>query len=418
MVPILEKVDRVGYRAVEMWGGATFDVCIRYLKEDPWERLRSFRKKLFKTKLKMLIRGQNCVGYRQYPDDVVEKFVERTAKNGMDIFVVFDSLNDFRNCETAVKAINRNGKIAEGSIIYTISPVHTFEMYIELAKKFEDMGVEGIQLTDSAGILSPVIAYDLIKKLKRAVKIPIHLHCHCTGGMATMCYLAAIYAGVDLLDTAISSTSMGPSLPPTESMVIASQGSKYDLGLDLGLLSEVNDFFKKLTEKYTQYKTSFTGIDVTVLRHQIPGGMLSNLEDQLKSQNALDKIFEVLEEVHQVRKDLGYPPLVTPSSQIVGAQATLNVILGKRYSVINKQTGDFLKGMYGQPPGPLNEDLLEKAIGKNQRITGRPANLLKPEINSIRIQLGDQGKDDEAVLIHALFPQLAIEFFKAKNGKH
>jgi pyruvate/oxaloacetate carboxyltransferase len=415
MIPILEKVDRVGYGSVEMWGGATFDACIRYLKEDPWERLRSFKKKLPSTKLKMLMRGQNCVGYRQYPDDVVEKFVEKTSDNGMDIFVIFDSLNDLRNCETAIKAVRKNGRIPEGSIIYTISPVHTFEMYIDLAKRFEDMGVEAVQLTDSAGILSPIMAYKLVRRLKREVKLPIHLHCHCVGGMASMSYFAAVSAGVNSLDTAISAMSLGASLPPTESIVIGLRGSKYDPDLNLGILAEINNFFLELGDKYTHYKTKYTGIDVTVLRHQIPGGMLSNLEEQLKEQNAAEKISQILEEVQRVRKDLGYPPLVTPSSQIVGAQATLNVILGKRYKILNKETSDFVKGMYGHPPGPLSEELLNKILEKEQKILGRPADLLEPELDKIRRKLGNWTEDDETVLTYALFPQVAEEFFARKT---
>ena len=416
MLPILEKVDQAGYRSVEMWGGATFDVCIRYLKEDPWERLRSFKKKLVNTKIRMLMRGQNCVGYRQYADDVIEKFVEKTAENGMDIFVVFDSLNDLRNCETAVKAIRENAKISEGGIIYTISPVHNLQMYIDVAKRFEDMGVEGIQLTDSAGILSPIIAYDLIKEIKRAVKLPVSLHCHCTGGMASMSYLAAIFAGVESLDTAISSMALGSSLPPTESIVIALKESKYDTGLSLEILSEINRFFRKLSAKYSKNRTKLPILDPNVLRHQIPGGMLSNLESQLKSQNAFDRISDVFEEVHQVRRELGYPPLVTPSSQIVGAQATLNVISGERYKIINKQTKDFLIGMYGRTPGPLDDGLLRKAIGNNPRISSRPADLIEPEMENARMQMGELGKDDEMVLIKVLFPQVAPDFFRAMDA--
>lgn len=417
MLPILEKVDRVGYRSVEMWGGATFDVCLRYLKEDPWERLRSFKKGLPHTKLKMLIRGQNCVGYRQYADDVVETFVEKTAENGMDIFVVFDSLNDLRNCETSVRAVRRCGKIPEGSIIYTLSPVHTFGMYVDLARRFEDMGVKGVQVTDSAGILSPLVAYRLVRTLRRAVNLPVSLHCHCVGGMASMSYFAAVLAGVSSLDTAISSMSLGTSLPPTESLVIGLQGSRYDPGLDLSLLSDINDFFMKLGEKYSDYKTNYTGIDVTVLRHQIPGGMLSNLEDQLKEQNAAGKISEILEEVQRVRKDLGYPPLVTPSSQIVGTQATLNVLVGKRYKIIHQQTRDFVRGKYGQPPGPLNEELQKIVLGNEPPILKRPADLLEPELDAIRKKLGKLGEEDETALIYALFPQVAEAFFAGQPSR-
>ncbi len=416
ILPILGKMDSVGYSCVEMWGGATFDVCIRYLMEDPWERVRKIKKEMPRTPLRMLLRGQNLVGFRHYSDDVIEKFVEKAADAGIDIFLVFDILNDLRNCDSAIRAVQKTGKIAEGNIPYTTSPVHSIEQYVQIAKQFEGMGVEAVHLEDMAGILTPETAFQLIKAMKEAVKVPIHIHCHCTGGMADLAYWEAIKAGVDVIDTDISALSLGTAHPPTESFVVALKDTPWETGFDLGLLEEINRYFLGAREKYREFESRFTGVDISVLRHKIPGGMLSNLENQLREMGALDKLEKVLEEAHLVRKEFGYPPLGTPMSQIVGAQATINVITGERYKMIGKESKDYIKGLYGKPCGEIDPELEKKVLGSDKRITCRPADLLEPEFEKLKAEIGDLAQSDEDVLTYAMFPHIGREFLKKKYG--
>ena len=414
MLPILDKIDRAGFISAEVWGGATFDVCIRYLQEDPWDRLREFKKRMPNTPLRMLLRGQNLLGFRHYPDDIVEKFVEKAAQAGIDIFLIFDILSDLRNCETAIRAVKKAGKVAAGQIPYTVSPIHSLEMYAQQAKQFEEMGVASVHVEDGSGLLTPVVAYQLVKTLKAAVKVPIHLHCHCTGGLADLAYWEAIKAGVDVIDTDFSALSLGTAHPPTESFVVALQDTPRDTGLDLALLEEINRYFLGIRDKYREYESKFTGVDIAVFRHQIPGGMLSNLESQLKSMDAGERIGEVLEETHLVRKEFGYPPLGTPMSQIVGVQAAMNVLTGSRYSMIPKESKDYIRGLYGNPPGEIAPDLEEKVLGSERRITCRPADLLQPEFEDLKAEIGGLAKCDEDVLIYAMFPQVGKEFLVKK----
>jgi len=415
MLPVAEKLDKIGYWSLEVWGGATFDTCLRFLKEDPWERLRTLRKALPNTRLQMLLRGQNILGYRHYADDVLETFVERAAANGMDVFRIFDALNDPRNMETAMRAVKKAGKIAEATVSYTISPVHDNAYFVRMAKELAGMGADTLCIKDMAGLLAPYDAYDLIKAIKNEVDIPIHLHCHCTSGMAPMTYLKAIEAGVDIIDCAISSLSSGTSQPPTESIVAALKGTEYDTGLDLEAMAEIAAYFKEVRKKYAAYEGSFTGVDTNVLIYQVPGGMLSNLENQLREQGASDKLKEVLEEIPRVRKDFGYPPLVTPSSQIVGTQATLNVITGQRYLMIPKESKNLLKGMYGRSVAPFDPEVQKKALKKEKPITCRPADLIPPEMDKLKAELGDKAKSIEDVLSYALFPEVALEFFAERE---
>jgi oxaloacetate decarboxylase alpha subunit len=416
MVPILEKLDSVGYWSVEMWGGATFDSALRFLNEDPWERIRTVRKHMPNTRLQMLLRGQNIVGYRHYPDDIVERFVERAHANGIDVFRIFDALNDERNMQTSIKAVNRVGAIAEAAISYTISPVHDIDSYVKLGKKLGGLGADIICIKDMAGLISPYTAYELVSELKKKVKLPIHLHAHCTSGMATASMLKAIEAGVDIVDTAISSMSEGTSQPPTETIIAELQGTPFDTGMDLEKFTEISEYFRNVRKEYHEFESAFTGIDTNVLRYQIPGGMISNLAKQLKDQNALDRMQEVLAEVPRVREDLGFPPLVTPSSQIVGTQATLNVLVGERYKMVTKETKDYIKGLYGKPPAPIKASVIKKVIGTEKRITCRPADLLKPEFASHKKKLGKLAQSDEDILSYALFPQVAEEFLKKRES--
>lgn len=418
MLPILDKMDKVGFAAAEVWGGATFDVCIRYLQEDPWERLREFKKRMPRTPLRMLLRGQNLLGFRHYPDDIVEKFVERAASNGIDIFLIFDILGDLRNCETAIRAVKKAGKIAAGQISYTISPIHSLEMYARQAQQFESMGIESLHVEDGSGILTPGMAYPLVKTLKQAVRIPVHLHCHCVGGLADLAYWEAIKAGVDAVDTDMSALALGTAHPPTESFVVALQNTPRDTGFDLVLLEEINRYLLGLREKYREYESKFTGVDIAVFRHQIPGGMLSNLESQLKDMNAADRIDEVLEEVHLVRKEFGYPPLGTPMSQIVGVQAAMNVLTGERYKMIPKESKDYIRGMYGKPLGEIASALEEKVLGTGKRITCRPADLLEPGFEKLRIEIGDLAQSDEDILTYAMFPQNGRDFLSNKYSRN
>ncbi len=414
MLPILPKMDEVGYNSIEMWGGATFDVAIRHLGDDPWDRIREFKKVCKKTPLRMLLRGQNLVGYRQYPDDIVEKFVEHAANAGIDIFLIFDGLNDVRNTETAIRAALKYGKKAEANICYTISPVHTIEKYMQIAKEFEALGVTALHIEDMAGMVTPTEISEVIRAMKRELKIPIHFQAHCTGGMADICYWEAVKAGADVIDCNVSSFSLGAAHPPIESIAIALKDTPYDPGLDLDLLSEINDYFKLIREKYIEFQSKYIGVDVSVLKHQIPGGMLSNLESQLKSMNALDRELEVFEEVHIVHKDFGYPPLATPFAQMVGAQATVNVLMGERYKMLSKESKDYIGGMYGRPAGEINPDLIKRVLGDKPMFTGRPASLLESGWETMKSESAQWARTDEDVLTYAMFPQIAIEFLKKK----
>ena len=421
MLPIAEKIDEVGFFSLEMWGGATFDVCIRFLGEDPWERIRQLKKRIKKTPLQMLLRGQNIVGYHNYPDDVVIKFVEKAAENGIDIFRVFDALNDVRNVETAIKTVKRVGAFAEGTICYTISPVHTIEHYLEIAKQLAELECDSICIKDMAGILAPQPAYELVSAIKKEVGLPVHLHCHSTSGMAMMTYLKACEAGVDIIDTAFSPLAWGTSQPPVESIVAALKGTPYDPGLDMGLLVEIAEYFRELREKYFDplhlINPKAERVDPSILIHQIPGGMFSNLISQLKEQNALHRLKEVLEEVPRVRKELGYPPLVTPTSQLVGSQAVFNVLSGKRYSIVPKEVKDYVKGFYGRPPAPIDEKIKKLIIGDEKPITCRPADMLEPFLDKIPEDVKQYFQQEDDALTYALFPTAAIEFFKKRAKK-
>ncbi|MBI4715284.1 MAG: pyruvate/oxaloacetate carboxyltransferase, partial [Nitrospirae bacterium] len=392
-------------------GGATFDACMRFLKEDPWERIEALKKVMPRTPFQMLLRGQNLVGYRHYPDDVVEKFVERAVGHGIQILRIFDALNDLRNIKTAVKTTLKAGGKVEGTICYTQSPVHNIELFVEMAKRLEDMGCDTICIKDMAGLLAPYDAYDLISKIRKAVSVPLHLHTHDTSGMSVATYVKAAEAELDILDTAISSLASGTSQPPTETLVNILNDHRYQTDIDLRHLAEIADYFREVRKKYHSFESEFTGIDPNVLIYQIPGGMTSNLASQLKEQNALDKMRQVLEEVPRVRKEFGYPPLVTPTSQIVGTQAALNVITGERYKVITTETRNYLKGLYGKTPAPIDEGVRKKAVGDEEITERRPADLLAPEIDKLTEELGAKARGIDDVLLYALFPKVALEFF-------
>lgn len=415
MLPICDKLDSVGYWSLEVWGGATFDACVRFLKEDPWERLRQLRKALPNTRLQMLLRGQNLLGYRHYADDVVEAFVQKAADNGIDVFRVFDALNDIRNLETAMKAVKKAGKHAQGTICYTTSPVHTSELFVTLAKDMAAMGADSIAIKDMAGLLTPYATYDLVKALKAAVDLPIVIHSHSTSGLGPMCQLKAIEAGADRIDTAISAFAGGTSHPATESQVAALKGTEFDTGLDLELLAEIADYFKDVRKKYHQFESEFTREDVSVQLNQVPGGMMSNLANQLKEQNALDRIREVFAEIPRVRADLGYPPLVTPTSQIVGTQAVYNVLSGARYKTITNEVKRYLQGGYGAAPGPINAEVARQAIGNEPVNEGRPADSLAPEMERLRAEIGKLAKNEEDVLTFAMFPDLGREYLQERQ---
>ncbi len=413
MLPIAEAMDRVGFYSLEVWGGATFDVCIRYLNEDPWERLKSLKSAIKDTPLQMLLRGQNLVGYRHYPDDIVVKFVEKSAENGIDIFRIFDAVNDIRNMEVPIKTAKKAGAHVQGTISYTISPVHTIDSFVRFAKELSELNCDSICIKDMAGLISPRDAYDLIKSLKSEVGLPVDLHSHSTSGMASMSYMAACDAGVDILDTAFSPFAGGTSQPPTETVVAALRRTPYDTGLDLNLLTEIKEHFVKLKEKYIGILDPISEkIDTNVLIYQIPGGMISNLVSQLEEQNAMDRYNDVLAEMPRVRKDLGYPPLVTPTSQIVGTQAVLNVLTGERYKIIPKEVREYVRGMYGKPPAPIIEELLEKVLGEDDVITCRPADLLEPELDQITREAQELGivRKEEDILTYAMYPQIAKTF--------
>jgi oxaloacetate decarboxylase alpha subunit len=425
MLPIAGKLDKIGFWSIESWGGATFDACIRYLGEDPWERIRRLKAAMPNTPQQMLFRGQNILGYRHYADDLVEKFVERAAINGVDVFRIFDALNDLRNLETAIKATVKVDKHAQGTISYTVSPVHTIDLWVDLGKRIEDMGAHSICIKDMAGLLRPYVAFELVSRLKDAVDIPIHMQCHATTGLSTAACVKAAEAGIDNIDTAISSMSMTYGHSPTESLVAILDGTDRDTGLDLQALEEVAAYFREVRKKYAKFEGGLKGVDSRILVAQVPGGMLTNLENQLREQNAGDKLDEVLEEIPQVRRDLGMLPLVTPTSQIVGTQAVINVLSGSRYATITKETSGVLKGEYGATPAEVNKALQARVLEGAEPVTCRPADLLEPELelqteklNHIaierKIRLADDAIDD--VLTYALFPQIGIRFLQNRGN--
>jgi oxaloacetate decarboxylase alpha subunit len=424
MLPIAEKLDQVGFWSLESWGGATFDACIRYLGEDPWERIREFKKAMPNTPQQMLFRGQNILGYRHYADDLVDKFVERAASNGVDIFRVFDAMNDMRNLQTAIKSVKKQGKHAQGTMSYTISPVYTIDSWLDMGRAIEDMGADSLCIKDMAGLLRPYDAYELVSGLKNSLSIPIHMQCHATTGLSTATYLKSIEAGIDNVDTAISSMSMTYGHSPTESLVAMLEGTGRDTGLDIILLEEIAAYFREVRKKYAKFEGSLRGIDSRILVAQVPGGMLTNLELQLREQNADHRIDEVLEEIPKVRKDLGFIPLVTPTSQIVGTQAVLNVLSGERYKTIPTETGGVLKGEYGATPAPVNKELRDKVLEGKDAITCRPADLLEPEFEKQRSELASLAKDEgftlaneiDDTLTYALFPQVGLKFLKNRNN--
>ncbi|MGM3423189.1 sodium-extruding oxaloacetate decarboxylase subunit alpha [Pseudomonas benzopyrenica] len=414
MLPICAKLDQVGYWSLEVWGGATFDACVRFLKEDPWERLRQLRQALPNTRLQMLLRGQNLLGYRHYSDDVVEAFVERAAANGIDVFRIFDAMNDVRNLETAIRAVKASGKHAQGTLCYTTSPVHTVSAFVDQARRMADLGVDSIAIKDMAGLLTPYATGELVKALKEALTLDVVVHSHDTAGVAAMCQLKAVENGADRIDTAISSMAWGTSHPGTESMVAALRDTPYDTGLDLELLQEIGLYFHAVRKKYHQFESEFTGVDTRVQVNQVPGGMISNLANQLREQGALNRMNEVLEEIPRVRKDLGYPPLVTPTSQIVGTQAFFNVLAGERYKTITNEVKLYLQGRYGKAPGAICEQLRKQAIGQEEVIEGRPADLLSPELARLRAEIGDLAKCEEDVMTFAMFPDIGRKFLEER----
>ena len=425
MLPIASKLDDAGYWSIESWGGATFDSCIRYLGEDPWERIRALKKAMPNTKQQMLLRGQNLLGYRHYADDVVEKFVERAHKNGVDVFRIFDAMNDVRNLETAIKAAVKVGAHAQGTISYTVSPVHTLDMWLTLAKQLEDLGCHSICIKDMAGLLKPYDAEQLIKGLKETVSIPIAMQCHATTGLSTATYQKAIDAGIDMLDTAISSMSMTYGHSATETIVAIVEGTPRDTELDLNQLEEIAAYFRDVRKKYAAFEGSLKGVDGRILLAQVPGGMLTNMENQLKEQGAADKLNEVLLEIPRVREDLGFIPLVTPTSQIVGTQAVLNVLTGERYKTITKETAGVLKGEYGLTPAPMNKELQERVLDGSEVITCRPADNIAPELASLEAELQKEAQEQgltladeqiDDVLTYALFPQVGLKFIKNRNN--
>ncbi|QJD57658.1 sodium-extruding oxaloacetate decarboxylase subunit alpha [Pseudomonas sp. gcc21] len=425
MLPIAGKLDQVGFWSVESWGGATFDACIRYLGEDPWERIRELKKAMPNTRQQMLLRGQNLLGYRHYADDVVERFVERAATNGVDVFRVFDAMNDPRNLETALKAVKAQGKHAQGTISYTTSPVHTVDMWVDLAKTIEDMGADSIAIKDMAGILNPYVGFDLVSRLKASLSIPVHMQCHATAGLSTAAILKAVEAGIDNVDTAISSMSMTYGHSPTESVVAIFQNTEHDTGLDLLLLEEVAAYFREVRKKYAKFEGNLKGVDSRILVAQVPGGMLTNMESQLKEQGAGDKFDEVLAEIPRVREDLGFIPLVTPTSQIVGTQAVINVLTGERYKSITKETSGILKGEYGAAPAPFNTELQQRVLAGAEAITCRPADLLEPEMDKLTAELKGIAQEKgiklaaneiDDVLTYALFPQIGLKFLENRGN--
>ncbi|MDR2355024.1 MAG: oxaloacetate decarboxylase subunit alpha [Clostridiales Family XIII bacterium] len=420
MLPILETMDAVGYHALEVWGGATFDACLRFLNEDPWERLRAIRGRVKNTKLQMLLRGQNLLGYKHYADDMVDEFVKKSIENGIDIIRIFDAFNDTRNLESAVRACKKYGGHAQGCVSYTLSPVHTNDMFIKLGREIEQMGADSFCIKDMAGLLDPYNTYKLVQDLKGALHIPIELHTHATSGLGAMTYMKAAEAGVDIIDTAISPFGEGSSQPSTEPMVYAFRGTEYDTGIDMDGLNKIAAHFKPIREKYIAsglLDPKLMGVDINTLVYQVPGGMLSNLVSQLKQSNAMDKFEDVLKEVPRVREDLGYPPLVTPSSQIVGTQAVLNVLAGERYKMIPRELQQVVKGMYGRTTVPISEEMVKRIIRKAERVTVRPADLLEPELEKTKQLFAAYIEQDEDVLTGAMFPEPAKKFFEYRNAQ-
>ena len=420
MIPIVSTMDQAGFYAMEVWGGATFDACLRFLKEDPWERLRKIRDQTKNTKLQMLFRGQNILGYRHYADDVVEYFVQKSIANGIDVIRIFDALNDMRNLQAAVDATNKEKGHAQVAISYTLSEVHTLEYYIQLAKEIEQMGAHSICIKDMAGLLVPFEAERLIKALKQNVSIPLQLHTHYTSGVASMTYLKAVEAGCDIIDTAMSPLAMGTSQPATEVLVETFKGTPYDTGINQDVLNELTEYFRPMREEALasgRMSTKVLAVDINTLRYQVPGGMLSNLVSQLKEQKAEDKFYEVLNEVPRVRADFGYIPLVTPSSQIVGTQAVLNVLAGERYKMVSKESKALVRGEYGRTSVPISDEIVKKIIGNEERITCRPADLLKPELATLEKEMAIYKQQDEDVLSYALFQQVATDFFKYREAQ-
>lgn len=420
MEPILEQLDEVGYYALECWGGATFDAALRFLKESPWDRLRLIRKKVKNTKLQMLLRGQNILGYRHYPDDVVVEFVKRSVGNGIDIIRIFDALNDLRNIEVALNTTKREGAHAQAAISYTISPFHTVERFAQLAQDMQSMGADSICIKDMSGLLLPYEAEKLVRAIRAKVTVPIELHTHYTSGLASMTYLKGIEAGCDIIDTAISPFALGTSQPATEAMVAALQGSQYDTGLDLSKLDVITKYFQPMRDQSIAsglLDPKVLGVDINALVYQVPGGMLSNLVSQLRQQNALDRFNDVLEEVPRVREDLGFPPLVTPTSQMVGTQAVLNVVTGERYKMVPKEIKEYVKGMYGRPSVPISPEIIKKIIGDTEVITVRPADLLEPALDNEAKAIAEYMQEPEDVLSYALFPNVAVDYFKHREAQ-
>jgi pyruvate carboxylase subunit B len=406
MLPICAKLDQVGYWSLEVWGGATFDACVRFLKEDPWERLRQLKAALPNTRLQMLLRGQNLLGYRHYSDDVVKAFVAKAAVNGIDVFRIFDAMNDLRNLRVSIEAVKATGKHAEGAICYTTSPVHDIPHFVELARGMAEMGCDTIAIKDMAGLLTPYTAFELVRAIRAATDLPIHTHSHATSGLAHMTHLKAVEAGATIIDTCVGAFAEGASHPTTQSLVAALAGTEYDTGLSLPLIEEISAYFKEVRKKYWQFESAFTGTDTRVLINQVPGGMISNLANQLKDQGAIDRMDAVLEEIPRVRQDLGYPPLVTPTSQIVGTQAALNVLTGSRYKSVTNEVKLYLQGRYGKAPAPINEEVRKLAIGDLDITTCRPADLLPDELDKLRGEIEGLAKSDEDVLTYAMFPDV------------
>jgi len=417
MIPIAEALDQVGFHSLEVWGGATFDSCLRFLRECPWERLWELRRRFKQTKLQMLLRGQNLVGYRHYPDDVVDEFCRRAIAAGIDIMRIFDALNDVRNMERAIKVSKTEGAHVQATVSYTISPIHDIEHYVERARVLDQMGADSICIKDMAGILTPTAAHELVRELKQALDLPIQVHCHYTSGMAAMTCLKAVEAGADVIDTAISTMALGTSQPATETMVAVLRETPWDTGIDLEPLSDIAAHFGEVRRKYSQFDVGGAAVDVNVLIYQIPGGMISNFHSQLGQQNALDRLPEVLAEVPRVRRELGYPPLVTPSSQIVGSQAVLNVLLGERYKMVSNEVRNYLKGLYGEPPGEVDEGLRRRVIGDERPVHVRPADLLEPGLAAARRDIAAYMEKEEDVLSYALFPQVALPFLQERLAK-
>lgn len=416
MLGIAELMDSIGFHSMEVWGGATFDSCMRFLDEDPWERLRKLRGAIKKTKLQMLLRGQNLLGYRHYADDVVEAFIKKAVSNGIDIIRIFDALNDVRNMAKAVEVTRKEGAHAQATLSYTLSPVHDLDYFVTLASQLVDLGADSIAIKDMAGLISPFDAFELVTRLK-TVGVPIQLHCHYTSGMASMAYLKAVEAGVDVVDTACSPLALGTSQPPTESLVAALQGTPHDTGLSLELLSQASEYFKEIRKKYYIPLDIALGVDTNVLNYQIPGGMISNLASQLAQQKAGHLLPEVLKEVPRVREDMGFPPLVTPTSQIVGSQAVVNVLLGERYKLISTEVKNYVRGLYGRPPAPLSPELQKKVLGDADPVNSRPADLLEPQMATAAQEIGSLAESEEDVISYAIFPQVAESFFKRRSGQ-